>query len=113
MNLPPLGSCYIILKMIISSEPPIPFFYSPAHVMPLLEIIRTEKTSAQVILDLMTVGKNIKKVPVVVGNCTGFAVNRAFFPYKQSAHLLVLLGVDLFRIDRLISNFGLPMGPFQ
>lgn len=81
--------------------------------MPLLEIIRTDKTSAQVILDLMTVGRVIKKVPVVVGNCTGFAVNRTFFPYAQSAHLLVHLGVDLFRIDRIICNFGLPMGPFQ
>lgn len=81
--------------------------------MPLLEIVRTEKTSAQAILDLMSVGKIIKKVPVVVGNCTGFAVNRTFFPYSQSAHLLLNLGVDLFRIDQLISNFGLPMGPFQ
>ncbi|KAJ0724098.1 putative isomerase, 3-hydroxyacyl-CoA dehydrogenase, Enoyl-CoA hydratase [Helianthus annuus] len=88
-------------------------FFSPAHVMPLLEIVRTEKTSAQVILDLMTVGKIIKKAPVVVGNCTGFAVNRTFFPYTQGAHILLHLGVDLFRIDRLISSFGLPMGPFQ
>ncbi|KAE9600314.1 hypothetical protein Lal_00045574 [Lupinus albus] len=88
-------------------------FFSPAHIMPLLEIVRTEKTSAQVILDLMTVGKIIKKSPVVVGNCTGFAVNRTFFPYAQSAHILVNMGVDVFRIDRLISNFGLPMGPFQ
>lgn len=87
--------------------------YSPAHVMPLLEIVRTNKTSAQVILDLMSVGKVIKKSPVVVGNCTGFAVNRTFFPYAQGAHLLVHLGVDVFRIDRLIKNFGLPMGPFQ
>nr|POE50870.1 peroxisomal fatty acid beta-oxidation multifunctional protein aim1 [Quercus suber] len=86
---------------------------SPAHVMPLLEIVRTEKTSAQVILDIMTVGKIIKKVPVVVGNCAGFAVNRTFFPYSQGAHLLVNLGVDVFRIDRAISSFGLPMGPFQ
>ncbi|KAJ0495781.1 putative isomerase, 3-hydroxyacyl-CoA dehydrogenase, Enoyl-CoA hydratase [Helianthus annuus] len=88
-------------------------FFSPAHMMPLLEIVRTEKTSAQAILDLMTVGKVIKKVPVVVGNCTGFAVNRTFFPYKQSAHILLHLGVDLFRIDKVISSFGLPMGPFQ
>lgn len=88
-------------------------FFSPAHVMPLLEIVRTEKTSAQVVLDLMAVGKAIKKVPVVVGNCAGFAVNRTFFPYTQSAHILVNLGVDVFRIDRLISSFGLPMGPFQ
>ncbi|CAO2822872.1 unnamed protein product [Amaranthus hypochondriacus] len=88
-------------------------FFSPAHVMPLLEIVRTDKTSAQVILDLITLGKVIKKVPVVVGNCTGFAVNRAFFPYTQGAHLLANLGVDVFRIDRVISDFGLPMGPFQ
>ncbi|VFQ68073.1 unnamed protein product [Cuscuta campestris] len=88
-------------------------FFSPAHVMPLLEIVRTEKTSAQTIVDLMAVGKAIKKVPVVVGNCTGFAVNRTFFPYAQGAHLLVHLGVDAFRIDAQITNFGLPMGPFQ
>lgn len=75
---------------------------SPAHVMPLLEIVRTEKTSAQVVLDLMAVGRAIKKVSVVVGNCAGFAVNRTFFPYTQSAHILVNLGVDVFRIDRLI-----------
>ncbi|XP_019151408.1 PREDICTED: peroxisomal fatty acid beta-oxidation multifunctional protein AIM1-like [Ipomoea nil] len=88
-------------------------FFSPAHVMPLLEIVRTEKTSAQTIIDLIAVGKAIKKVPVVVGNCTGFAVNRTFFPYSQGAHFLVHLGVDAFRIDAQITKFGLPMGPFQ
>ncbi|XP_038890034.1 peroxisomal fatty acid beta-oxidation multifunctional protein AIM1 [Benincasa hispida] len=88
-------------------------FFSPAHVMPLLEIVRTERTSPQVILDLMTVGKIIKKVPVVVGNRTGFAVNRTFFPYAQAAHFLVNLGVDPIRIDRVITNFGLPLGPLQ
>ncbi|PHT73420.1 Glyoxysomal fatty acid beta-oxidation multifunctional protein MFP-a [Capsicum annuum] len=88
-------------------------FFSPAHVMPLLEIVRTTKTSAQTILDLMAVGKTIKKVPVVVGNCTGFAVNRTFFPYAQSAHFLANLGVDVYRIDAQITSFGLPIGPFQ
>uniref|UniRef100_A0A2N9IUM9 3-hydroxyacyl-CoA dehydrogenase C-terminal domain-containing protein n=1 Tax=Fagus sylvatica TaxID=28930 RepID=A0A2N9IUM9_FAGSY len=73
---------------------------SPAHVMPLLEIVRTEKTSAQVILDLMTVGKIIKKVPVVVGNCTGFAVNRTFFPYTQGAMILAS------RLSRIWSSLG-------
>ena len=87
--------------------------YSPAHIMTLLEIVRTENTSAQVILDLMALGKAIKKVPVVVGNCIGFAVNRTFFPYTQGAHMLVNLGVDLFRVDRVITSFGLPLGPFQ
>jgi len=91
----------------------ISLIYSPAHIMPLLEIIRTDKTSPQVILDLITVGKIIKKAPVVVGNCTGFAVNKTFFPYSQAASLLVNLGVDVYRIDRLIRDFGFPIGPFQ
>ncbi|RZC75615.1 hypothetical protein C5167_051092, partial [Papaver somniferum] len=89
------------------------YFFSPAHVMSLLEIVRTDKTSSQVILDLMTVGKTVKKVCVVVGNCIGFAVNRTFFPYTQGAHILANLGVEVFRIDRLISSFGMPIGPFQ
>jgi enoyl-CoA hydratase/3-hydroxyacyl-CoA dehydrogenase len=86
---------------------------SPAHIMPLLEIVRTEHTSPQVIVDLLDVGKKIRKTPVVVGNCTGFAVNRMFFPYTQAALLLVERGTDLYQIDRVISKFGMPMGPFR
>ncbi|KAI3459260.1 hypothetical protein Pfo_015923 [Paulownia fortunei] len=88
-------------------------FFSPAHVMPLLEIVRTQKTSPQVIIDLLDVGKKIKKTPVVVGNCTGFAVNRMFFPYTQAALLLVERGTDVYQIDRVITKFGMPMGPFR
>ncbi|KAL3829350.1 hypothetical protein ACJIZ3_018152 [Penstemon smallii] len=88
-------------------------FFSPAHVMPLLEIVRTPKTSAQVIIDLLDVGKKIKKTPVVVGNCTGFAVNRMFFPYTQAALLLVERGTDVYQIDKAITKFGMPMGPFR
>ena len=62
--------------------------------MPLLEVVRTKRTAPQVIVDLVDVGKRIKKTPVVVGNCTGFAVNRMFFPYTQAALLLVEHGVD-------------------
>ncbi|XP_058083294.1 glyoxysomal fatty acid beta-oxidation multifunctional protein MFP-a [Magnolia sinica] len=88
-------------------------FFSPAHVMPLLEIVRTHRTSPQVIVDLLDVGKKIRKTPVVVGNCTGFAVNRMFFPYSQSALLFVDRGLDVYRIDRAITKFGMPMGPFR
>ncbi|XP_073053677.1 glyoxysomal fatty acid beta-oxidation multifunctional protein MFP-a-like isoform X1 [Primulina eburnea] len=88
-------------------------FFSPAHVMPLLEIVRTQKTSPQAIVDLLDVGKKIKKTPVVVGNCTGFAVNRMFFPYTQAAFLLVDRGADVYKIDRAITKFGMPMGPFR
>ncbi|KAH0927748.1 hypothetical protein HID58_020004 [Brassica napus] len=88
-------------------------FFSPAHVMPLLEIVRTNHTSAQVIVDLLDVGKKIKKTPVVVGNCTGFAVNRMFFPYTQAAMFLVERGTDPYLIDKAVSKFGMPMGPFS
>ncbi|XP_048235008.1 glyoxysomal fatty acid beta-oxidation multifunctional protein MFP-a [Ricinus communis] len=88
-------------------------FFSPAHIMPLLEIVRTNQTSAQAIVDLLDVGKKIRKTPVVVGNCTGFAVNRMFFPYTQAAILLVEHGTDPYQIDRAITKFGMPMGPFR
>ncbi|KAI4317570.1 hypothetical protein L6164_025433 [Bauhinia variegata] len=88
-------------------------FFSPAHVMPLLEIVRTNQTSAQVIVDLLDIGKKIRKTPVVVGNCTGFAVNRMFFPYTQAAFLLVERGADVYHIDKAITKFGMPMGPFR
>ncbi|KAG7669001.1 hypothetical protein Ndes2526B_g00718 [Nannochloris sp. 'desiccata'] len=88
-------------------------FFSPAHIMPLLEIVRTPKTSAQVVLDNLAFSSVIKKTPVVVGNCTGFAVNRVFFPYTQAACLLVDLGLDPYKIDKIIAGFGMPMGPFR
>ncbi|KAF0927601.1 hypothetical protein E2562_034570 [Oryza meyeriana var. granulata] len=88
-------------------------FFSPAHVMPLLEIIRTHRTSSQVIVDLLTVAKRIRKTPIVVGNCTGFAVNRMFFPFTQVACLLVDCGLDVYHIDHVITKFGMPMGPFR
>ncbi|XP_062108728.1 glyoxysomal fatty acid beta-oxidation multifunctional protein MFP-a [Humulus lupulus] len=88
-------------------------FFSPAHVMPLLEIVRTNKTSPQIIVDLLDVGKKIRKTPVVVGNCTGFAVNRMFFPYTQSGLLLIERGADVYQIDKVITKFGMPMGPFR
>ncbi|KAL5065449.1 hypothetical protein RYX36_027186 [Vicia faba] len=88
-------------------------FFSPAHVMPLLEIVRTKQTSPQVIVDLLDIAKKIKKTPVVVGNCTGFAVNRMFFPYTQAALLLIERGADVYQIDKAVTKFGMPMGPLR
>lgn len=89
-------------------------FFSPAHVMQLFEIVRTPATSAQAIVDTLGLSKQIKKMPVVVGNCTGFAVNRVFYPYTMAACLLVDLGLDPYRIDAVIKDkFGMPMGPFR
>ncbi|KAF5944690.1 hypothetical protein HYC85_018767 [Camellia sinensis] len=86
-------------------------FFSSHHAT--LEIVHTEKTSPQVIVDLLDVGKKIKKTPIVVGNCTDFAVNRMFFPYTQAALLLVERGADLYQIDRAVTKFGMAMGPFR
>lgn len=86
---------------------------SPAHVMPLLEIVRAEQTSSQAIQDLIGLAKVIRKVPIVVQSCVGFAVNRIFFPYFQAAGLLVDLGLHPYRIDAIIKDFGMPMGPFR
>lgn len=88
-------------------------FFSPAHLMPLLEIVRSKQTSPQVVLDVMKWGARIKKTCVVVGNCTGFAVNRVFFPYNQAACILVDLGMDPYMIDKVVTGFGMPLGPFR
>jgi enoyl-CoA hydratase/3-hydroxyacyl-CoA dehydrogenase len=88
-------------------------FFSPAHVMPLLEIIRTKSTSENTIAACLQMSKRIKKTPVVVGNCVGFTANRAFFPYGQSAGLLVDAGADPYKIDKALEKFGMPMGVFR
>lgn len=89
-------------------------FFSPAHKMPLLEVVRTESTAAKTIKDTIALGKRIKKTPVLVGNCAGFVVNRMYFPQSMVASFMVLqLGIDPYKIDRACESFGLPMGPFR
>uniref|UniRef100_A0ACD5TWF9 Uncharacterized protein n=1 Tax=Avena sativa TaxID=4498 RepID=A0ACD5TWF9_AVESA len=88
-------------------------FIPPVHTMPLLEIVRTPRTSLQAVVTLLDVGKNIRKTPIVVGNCTGFVVNRMFFPYTQAALLLVDHGMDVYKIDQACTKFGMPKGPFR
>lgn len=89
-------------------------FFSPAHKMPLLEVVRTELTSPAVIKNLVALGKKIKKTSVLVGNCAGFAVNRMYFPQSMVAGFLTIeAGIDPYRIDDACEAFGLPMGPFR
>ncbi|KAJ4849293.1 hypothetical protein Tsubulata_021565 [Turnera subulata] len=86
-------------------------FFSLAHDMPLMEIVRTERTSPQVTVDLVNVGRKLKKTPVIVYSVS--AMTRIFSFYYQGASLLAELGVDVYRIDRAVTKFGLPMGPFR
>lgn len=88
-------------------------FFSSPSVTDLLEIVRTERTSPQTLVDLLNFGRRIQKTPIVVQNCTGFAVRRMCFPYLQAAMLLVEHGADAYQIDKALTSFGLKLGPFR
>ena len=87
-------------------------FFSPANVMKLLEIVRGEKTSPDVITTAMNVGRKIGKVPVVVGVCHGFVGNRMLSPRQTQAERLLLEGALPRDVDAAAVEFGFPMGPF-
>jgi 3-hydroxyacyl-CoA dehydrogenase len=87
-------------------------FFSPANVMKLLEIVRGHETSASVVATSVKLGKRIGKVPVVVGNCFGFVANRMLAYYMREAYLLLEEGASVEQIDRVLTAFGLPVGPF-
>jgi len=86
-------------------------FFSPANVMQLLENIRGAKSSDSTLATAMQVGKSIKKVPVLVGNCRGFVGNRMLGPYTFSVSMLLLEGASPSQIDKAIYDFGMAMGP--
>ena len=86
--------------------------FSPANVMKLLELVRGKHTSKEVIASTMKLAKNIKKVPVLAGNCDGFIGNRMFHEYVRQANALAEEGAKVADIDRVIYDFGWAMGPF-
>jgi 3-hydroxyacyl-CoA dehydrogenase len=87
-------------------------FFSPANVMRLLEIVQAEKTGTQVLATAMALAKKIKKIAVVVGVCYGFAGNRMFAQRKRECEKLILEGALPPQVDKVIYDFGFPMGPF-
>jgi 3-hydroxyacyl-CoA dehydrogenase len=87
-------------------------FFSPANVMKLLEVVKTDSTSADVIKTVMKLAKKIKKVSVLVGVCFGFVGNRMIETYGRESNRLMLEGATPEQIDRVIFNWGMPMGPF-
>ena len=88
-------------------------FFSPANVMRLLEVVRGAKTSGQVLATAMATGKTIGKVAVVSGVCDGFIGNRILSQRQQQAMQLIVEGALPADIDRVLFDFGFPMGPFQ
>ncbi len=87
-------------------------FFSPAHVMRLLEIVRGTATSKQVIATTLALAKQLRKVGVVVGNCRGFVGNRMMLPYMREAQFLVEEGATPAQVDRALYGFGMAMGIF-
>jgi 3-hydroxyacyl-CoA dehydrogenase len=87
-------------------------FFSPANVMRLLEVVRGEKTAKPVIATVMQLARKIGKIGVLVGVCHGFVGNRMLHQRQREAQKLILEGAMPWDVDRVIYDFGLPMGPF-
>ncbi|MDO4250073.1 MAG: fatty acid oxidation complex subunit alpha FadB [Moraxella sp.] len=85
-------------------------FFNPVPKMPLVEIIRGEKTSDIAIATTVKLAQRMGKTPIVVNDCAGFFVNRVLFPYFGAFELLVQEGVDFVIIDKVMEKFGMPMG---
>jgi 3-hydroxyacyl-CoA dehydrogenase len=88
-------------------------FFSPANVMRLLEVVRGEKTAPDVLATAMDVARKIGKVAAVAGVCHGFIGNRMLALRQTEANKLILEGAMPWDVDRVIYDFGFPMGPFQ
>ena len=87
-------------------------YFSPANVMKLLEMVRGRETSKEVIASSLKLSKKIGKVGVVVGNCFGFVANRMLAYYMREAYLLLEEGATVPQIDKVLTDFGLPVGPY-
>ena len=87
-------------------------FFSPANVMKLLEVVRGKHTSDSVIATSMQLAKKIGKVAVLVGVCPGFVGNRILGQRQREANALIMEGAMPWAVDRVLYQFGFPMGPF-
>ena len=88
-------------------------FFSPAHIMKLLEVVRGEKTADDVLATVMALAKTIRKVAVVSGVCYGFIGNRMLRPYGKTSQLLLLEGASPQQIDGAMESWGMAMGPLR
>jgi 3-hydroxyacyl-CoA dehydrogenase/enoyl-CoA hydratase/3-hydroxybutyryl-CoA epimerase/enoyl-CoA isomerase len=86
-------------------------FFNPVHRMPLVEVIRGEKTSDAAIAKTVAYAQAMGKTPVVVNDCPGFLVNRVLFPYFAGFSLMMQEGADFQVVDKTMEKFGWPMGP--
>ncbi|MDX1742353.1 MAG: FAD-dependent oxidoreductase [Ruegeria sp.] len=88
-------------------------FFSPAHVMKLLEIVHTPHTAPEVVATGFALGKKLRKVSVLSGICDGFIGNRMLSAYRREADYLLADGALPYQIDQAMRDFGMPMGPYE
>lgn len=86
-------------------------FFSPAHVMRLLEVVVADRTAPEVVATAFALGKALKKVAVRAGVCDGFIGNRILSHYRSAADEMILQGASPYQIDRALEEFGFAMGP--
>ncbi len=87
-------------------------FFNPVNKMPLVEVIKGEKTSDETIAKVVKLTKRLGKTPIVVKDVAGFLVNRILLPYMNEAAYILQEGGDISQIDHAMENYGMPMGPF-
>lgn len=87
-------------------------FFSPAHVMKLLEVVVADKTAIDVVATGFDLGKRMKKISVRAGVCDGFIGNRILSTYRAAADQMVMAGASPYEIDVALEKFGFAMGPF-
>jgi 3-hydroxyacyl-CoA dehydrogenase len=87
-------------------------FFAPANVMKLYEVVKGTKTSIETIAGAMQVGRDIGKVSAVAGTCDGFVANRSRAPFVTEMMLMLEEGVLPEQVDKVMVDFGYPMGPF-
>jgi 3-hydroxyacyl-CoA dehydrogenase len=87
-------------------------FFSPANVMKLVEVVRGAKTAKNVIATAMALSKRINKIAVLAGVCHGFIGNRMLFARTTQSNRIILEGATPARVDKVLTDFGFPMGPF-
>lgn len=87
-------------------------FFSPAHVMKLLEVVVADKTAIDVVATGFELGKRLKKVSVRAGVCDGFIGNRILATYRAAADQMVMEGASPYDIDKALEKFGFAMGPY-
>ncbi len=87
-------------------------FFNPVEMMPLVEVIAGEKTSDETLATVVSLAKKLGKTPIKVKECAGFLVNRTLLPYLNEAARMFEEGANIEGIDKVVKDFGLPMGPF-